>query len=91
MAICSGVAAVSNWPIEDSAVCEELIPVLKTLGTTPTGMSRVALKPNFTASWSILVSPISAPSLAKTVLQEYVSARVSDALVQGSLALSFGR
>lgn len=48
-----------NWPIEESAVCEALMPVWKTLGAVLIGTYWVELKPNFPASCAIRASPTS--------------------------------
>ncbi len=89
MAICSGVAAVSNWPMEESAVCDLSISLGKTEALERTGVNCSSLKPNFSAVSSILSLPRSAPILPKTVLQETRSASRRVASLQGMLP-SFG-
>src|SRR3954454_23543286 len=89
MAICSGVAAVLYWPIEDSAVCEGFMPSEKTDALERTGVNCSEVNPNFLASASILSLPRSEPTLPKTVLQEYRRAIRSVAFLQGMLPSFF--
>ncbi len=83
IAIWSGVAVVSNCPIADCATCEASIVVPKVLAATGKGIrSRRSLKPNRSATWAMVCSPIRAPSRAKTVLQESRKASLRLALRQ---------
>ncbi len=71
MAICSGVAVTSNWPMPDSAVCALSMSDGYTLGYARTGTScRSSLKPNFSAIALTLSWPRSTAILPKTLLQE---------------------
>ncbi len=62
IAITSGVAAVSNWPIEESATCDSFIVVSKLERAARTGMSSLAsLNPKPSAVAAIRSSPTRTP------------------------------
>ncbi len=71
IAIWSGVAFVSYWPMEDSASWSGDMPVSTLERATREGMRRSgSLKPNDRAVSSIRRSPVLTPSAAITVLHD---------------------
>ncbi len=89
IAICSGVAVVSNCPIEESASWSGLISRSKVdLATHDGTRSAVSLKPNRSTASTIPVRPTSTPSPAITVLHDHWRAYARDASPQPSA--SFG-
>ncbi len=88
IAIWSGVAVVSNWPMEDRASWSSLISVSKLLFATPDGIfSPVSLKPNFPTASTMPSSPTCTPRCAITVLHETRIASASDACSQPPASL----
>ena len=72
IAICSGVAATSNWPMPDWPVCGSFI----SSGNRAVAWGRRSskycwLKPNASACSRIRSAPTSIASRAKVVLQEF--------------------
>ncbi len=79
IAITSGVAEVSNWPIEESASCASSIRVSKLDLAARTGVSsRASLKPKDSAAVTIRRRPTSVPSRPSTLLQLSTIAVASD-------------
>src|SRR5882757_7332368 len=92
MAIWSGVAVTSNWPMPVSAVDDSSMSEGYTLVYARTGTScDLSLKPNFSACALSLSWPRSTAIFAKTLLQEYCSATRIEAFSQGADAFSFAR
>lgn len=88
IAIWSGVAVVSNCPIDDSASWSSVISVSKLLFATPEGIrSPVSLKPNFCTASTMPLSPTRTPRSAITVLQETRIASASEASSQPRASL----
>ncbi len=93
IAITSGVAAVSNCPIEESASCDSSIRVSKADRAARTGTSSFASsKPKFPAIAAIRSSPVRTPSQPSTLLQLAVIAASSDrpARSQAGVSLTSG-
>ncbi len=83
IAICSGVARVLYWPIDDSPSCAWSSEVSKVDRATGKGTrSAGLLKPKACAVVVMSVAPTATPSLANTVLQESVKASRTEAFRQ---------